>query len=945
MKFIQDLVESDQDDELASPSATAKTAARKTQRRASYHKQKTVKVAMQMIGSGQLLTAEQEAAIIKTLKHGHGQKTLGALPALIDRVVEERTKHLTAAIQAAVALFPPGTSGRKQVVAAIGATLPNRPWLARILDCKASYVKNCELEASLCDTDLSTPVKGGKTIPDRCHSETSSTALSETFRPCQPLITNQHGRVGQTYASQIKGLEAQFLLVFVNVHASEKSHQHLKVKGQTLYTEMCMYMLYTRYRAEFLNLCLLEADMDSQYTSEIIPADVTTHQANCWHARWLANRPGFDLCEVYVQRLEECLKERAHNGSRITHRAGRPSMAKECAQLDPASWKVVPRSWRCICRFLKEQKITLLSKTDPKYCPLCENGVTLEARISKIREKASSKEDDFECLVLQTELKRLQKQLARYLRHLASMENQRDMIKQRESLTRNVNDKAVLYADFISWYARLGAKIRDLALVLIRNGRHLRIHNIHWGTDSDAGCDAYFVITVLTHVLSTLKCFDAFEELDLVTDKGPCFTSRRLWNFMSKIHDQSPKWRPNRSSGLKIRNMFLTENHGQSPADGTGHSAKSVYMRVSLENDATGLPHDGEEFVQVLNSDMYKKLNQKTSAQTIAFNYKTINYSDSVFVATDGPPSAGVDSNKAKGMRDTGEVKYEWQRDGVACRKEGVVCVRELTGQGPWQFVDTRHSGVSPDGEMCKNCTSVKSYPVFHGDSPCDYGSEIVVHMEELVQPSSAGHGDQSAAPGKKKKRGKKKKAGEDMIRVPELKAFLKRKGLSIRGRRSELLERAKSAGLGVDVDGVALGSGKKKRKRKRTGKCADDDEDDENEDINEDEDENDDEDEKEGEEEGEQEDDESGHEDDEDEDDVEFTIQDIVAWRTVGTKNPQQQFKVIWEGWPTCWQTEEELLAEPCKWKLAEPYNDKRVLRNKLTWVRSNTRHVQTKG
>lgn len=181
------------------------------------------------------------------------------------------------------------------------------------------------------------------------------------------------------------------------------------------------------------------------------------------------------------------------------------------------------------------------------------------------------------------------------------------------------------------------------------------------------------------------------------------------------------------------------------------------------------------------------------------------------------------------------------------------------------------------------------------------------------------------------------------MLRVPELKAFLKRKGLSIRGRRSELLERARNAGLGADVDGVALGSGKKKRKR--TGKCADDDEDDENEDINEDEDENDDEDEKEGEEEGEQEDDESGHEDDEDEDDVEFTIQDIVAWRTVGTKNPQQQFKVIWEGWPTCWQTEEELLAEPCKWKLAEPYNDKRVLRNKLTWVRSNTRHVQTKG
>ena len=84
---------------------------------------------------------------------------------------------------------------------------------------------------------------------------------------------------------------------------------------------------------------------------------------------------------------------------------------------------------------------------------------------------------------------------------------------------------------------------------------------------------------------------------------------------------------------------------------------------------------------------------------------------------------------------------------------------------------------------------------------------------------------------------------------------------------------------------------------------------------------------------------------DDENEDDEEFHIRDIIAWRTVGTKHPQEQFKVQWEDWDDIWHTEEELLAEPCKWKLAESYHDRKVLRSKLTWVRSNTRHTQNKG
>ena len=888
---------------------------------------------METLASGDPLTEEQESAIIKTMEHGHGRKTLGALPALIDRVVEERTRRVTAALQATIALFPTGTSGRKQVVAAMSRALPgNKQFLSKLIGCEANYVRNCELVASLSASDLSTPVKGGKT---GLHCEGDS-GLS--CRP--PLISNQHGRAGKRYTSQIKGLEAKFLLVFINVHASEKSHQHLRVKGKTLYTEMCMYMLYTRYVAEAVNLFLLEGEMDPQYASNVIPAGVTTHQANCWHALWLANRPGFDICDVYVQRMEACLKERSQYGSRIIKPPGRPSAARECEELDPASWALVPRSWQCICRFLEEQNIHVITKTDPKYCPLCENGVTLEARLSRMREQANEREDDFTRLTIQTELRRLEKQLERYLRHLASLANQREMIKNRERLTQTINDKAVMYADFISWYARIGLKIRDLALVLIRNGRHLRIHNIHWGPD--AGCDTYFVVTVLVHVLTTLRCFDVFEELDIVTDKGPCFTSRRLWNFMSKVHGLSTTWRRSRQSGLKVRNKFLTEYHAQSPADGTGHTAKSLYMRVSLENDATGFPHNGAEFVDVLNSDKYKKLNQKTSAQTIAFNYDNINYDDSVFIDTDGLPSAGVDRNQVKNLKSMGEVKYEWTKDNVQCREEGIVCVRELTGQGPWQFVDTRHSGASLKGEMCQKCTSVATYPVYHGGSPCDYGTEIVVTDAELVQPSSAGlaHAGKSAAPGKGKKSGQLKQAG-DNIKVTDLKAFLKRKELSVRGRKHELLERARNAGLGAEVGSEALAIGSGLRKRKRRGKGADTEEDvDEDEDHDED---------NGTEHEAEHEDgdagDESDEEEDENEDDEEFHIRDIIAWRTVGTKHPQEQFKVQWEDWDDSWHTEEELLAEPCKWKLAEPYHDRKVLRSKLTWVRSNTRHTQNKG
>jgi hypothetical protein len=297
---------------------------------------------------------------------------------------------------------------------------------------------------------------------------------------------------------------------------------------------------------------------------------------------------------------------------------------------------------------------------------------------------------NFDRLVLETEIRQLEKQLARYERHKVSLENQRARIQERVELTKRDPTRAVMYADFVSWFARNGDKIKDLVFVLIRGGRHLRIHNIHWG--AGAGCDSYFVVDVVVHILRNTTFLDNILSLDMVSDNGPCFASRRLWYFMSKAFGLSIQWRPHRPGGLRVENLFLTEYHGQSVADGTGMCAAGFYNRVSLENQSTGYPRDGAELCQGLNSDAMRKHNKKTHTQTVAYNYKVVNYGVDVFLACDGPAGAGKNLNYVTGLQSTaGCVAYCWQQDGAETRLEGVVCVREFTGVGPWQFADILH--------------------------------------------------------------------------------------------------------------------------------------------------------------------------------------------------------------------------------------------------------------
>ena len=292
------------------------------------------------------------------------------------------------------------------------------------------------------------------------------------------------------------------------------------------------------------------------------------------------------MSDVYIERLQECLDERERDGAKI----GRPRVAETCSGLDPAAWVIIPRAWGTILGFLTSRGINILTKTDPKYCPLCENGVTLAKRLDDLRKRHMGMSGDFDRLVLETEIRQLhvEKQLARYERHKVSLENQRARIQERVELTKRDPTRAVMYADFVSWFARNGDKIKDLVFVLIRGGRHLRIHNIHWG--AGAGCDSYFVVDAVVHILRNTTFLDNILSLDMVSDNGPCFASRRLWYFMSKAFGLSIQWRPHRPGGLRVENLFLTEYHGQSVADGTGMCAAGFYNRVSLENQSTGYP-------------------------------------------------------------------------------------------------------------------------------------------------------------------------------------------------------------------------------------------------------------------------------------------------------------------------------------------------------------------
>lgn len=803
----------------------------------------------------------------------------------IEGVASERCETVKRALHKVVTAFPPKSTGRQRVVS-LAASVMDRKQLAKTLMMSPRYISTCVRVVS---NPGSVITKASPNTED----------AGETTRGGE--VVSYGKKHGQQY-SQIRGIEGELIIQFIFSHASSKSGQKERTTGWvTLTTEMSLGRLYERYRVELFSAYLMEAHQDPQYATGEIPAKITKHQANCWHALWRSKQPGFDLTDVCIERVTECRQERMTKGAASALRGeGRPKLTGSA--FDPAKWVIVPRKWTSVTKFLGIQKIKVRSKTDPKNCPICEEGVGLEKRIERLRHKIGGMDDNLDRLVLQNELKTLEKKLARYNKHTLSLAKQRAKVRKLIEKTKRDPTRALMYMDFISWYAKCSAKIRDLVFVLIRGGVNTNIHNIHWG--DGAGCDTYFVVDALTHLFKNTSFLDKILKLHVVSDRGPCFSNPRLWYFESKVHDLIMEWRENRTAPLALKRVFFTEYHGESSADGVGNGAKCAYNWWSLEGQATGWPNGAKELTDMLNMGFLSQFHAKTHSRTVAYGFETINYGLTVFAECDGTPKSGPNKNAVKHLRQkAGEVRYSWLKDGVHERLHGVVRIREVCGEGPWTFVDTLHSGSSERGAMCVRCTGVKDFPVYHRGASCVVEEDAPIEDRDRVQPCTD-RIEENQVPRKKGTVSKKKKEEQyDCLTVPELKEFLRSRGMSVSGNRATLLARARALGDGAAPE-VAEGGG-------------------------------------EGQEESQEEDESRGELEDES-DGEQYTILDITAWRKIGDKNPQEQFLVTWADEPASWCTHAQLLFE---WPLASPYCDEEFLANKLEDVKTNKTAQMDKG
>ena len=187
---------------------------------------------------------EAKKVIRQAMNCPHGRRALGDLGEVIDVIVKDRTREMTSALGNVISLYPPGSSGRKHIVAAAAGSLSDKSVL-HDLGLPRKYVASCV---------ATTPQPPPKPVaqdqeqrlsvsPEKQHEHTDHSWMTQSFTApdkCKGAlsITNEHGRTGIRY-TQIGELEGRYIEMFTRSYASAKSGQRERKKGDTLYTEMC----------------------------------------------------------------------------------------------------------------------------------------------------------------------------------------------------------------------------------------------------------------------------------------------------------------------------------------------------------------------------------------------------------------------------------------------------------------------------------------------------------------------------------------------------------------------------------------------------------------------------------------------------------------------------------------------------------------------------------
>ena len=204
---------------------------------------------------------------------------------LLERVAERQREQYTAAIRAAVDMFPARSQGRERMVASLAKTCSDRSLLANAIDVNQRYIANA-----------------------------ASPAREWQRKSSQSHVSSKDGREGVSYTHIMKA-EGKQLFTWVLSEASMKSGQKCRKKGVTLYTEQPIYAFYDKYRTEFFSLCLAEAKPKPEYASGSPPASVSSeHEANLWTAVWMSRQEGFDIFNYTAELQAEYLRERLTRG-------------------------------------------------------------------------------------------------------------------------------------------------------------------------------------------------------------------------------------------------------------------------------------------------------------------------------------------------------------------------------------------------------------------------------------------------------------------------------------------------------------------------------------------------------------------------------------------------------------------------------------------------------
>jgi hypothetical protein len=382
-----------------------------------------------------------------------------------------------------------------------------------------------------------------------------------------------------------------------------------------------------------------------------------------------------------------------------------------------------------VAQIIQESGIKYTCKIKPHSCPLHDDGPVWELQLKEVQLQLSNQTLETaraHVLKLQQRQRELTAKVTRYHKHLEQYQVCRAAVQEAEAALQYGDGKCVLFRDFVNDYNEKGQKVKNLVLVKetrAQNGE-LCVEKLHnFCSDTEAGCDSYFVADVFDHHLKSKAnggsgFFDGITSITLSGDHGPHFAS------VQTMYNETLFWK---KYGKTVVLKFLCSYHAYNRCDGAGACVKLEAAAAAKNNCG---PLSAGDYATLMNTTNH--------AETYAFTFVNINRGADVF-----PKLA-----KVQGIKKFCEVVFAHaDTDGdLSAHTAGVILARNITGVGALTVFDL---AIHPKdwGRLCKDCTSTTKRPVYHTKEQTKCAATVRSHAlvvadrkqrEILVNPDPA---------------------------------------------------------------------------------------------------------------------------------------------------------------------------------------------------------------